>query len=81
MEDVRKALTEKLIEKYQDKLDWNYISKYQNLSEKFILKHLDKIKIDYLVYNKKIKLSSFTKLRLIMKYPHYKEEIIKIKEI
>jgi hypothetical protein len=31
------------IEKYKDKVDWYYISKYQNLSEDFIEKYKDKL--------------------------------------
>jgi peroxiredoxin len=34
-----------LLEKFQDKVDWNMICRYQQLNEKFIRKHLDKLNI------------------------------------
>ena len=37
--------------KYADKLDWEYISKYQNLSKKFILENNDKIDFNKLKFN------------------------------
>jgi hypothetical protein len=36
-------LSEQFIEKYSDKVYWNYISTYQNLSEEFIEKYSDKL--------------------------------------
>ena len=36
---------EKFIEKYENKVDWDCISEYQKLSEKFILKNIEKINI------------------------------------
>ena len=39
-------LSEKFIEEYADKLDWNYLSFYQNLSESFVEKHLDKVNFE-----------------------------------
>ena len=59
---------------------WYCISSEKKLSEKFIIKHLDKIVITGLCENKKIKLSPAIKLKLISMYPEYKEEILKIPE-
>ena len=36
-------LPESFIEKFEDKLDWNWICKYQKLSPKFIIRNIDKI--------------------------------------
>ena len=36
-------MSEGFIEKYQNKLEWRYISIYQKLSEEFIEKYEDKI--------------------------------------
>ena len=78
--DSARIAYEEFIEKYGDKIDWLCITSYQKLSDEFIMKHLNKIRIHYLINNDNIKLSNFTKLRLAMKYPEYKEDIMKIKE-
>ena len=36
-------ISEKLIEKYKDKVHWGYISAYQTLSEDFIRKFADEV--------------------------------------
>ena len=36
-------LSEKFMEKFADKLNWNYISQKQHLSRKFMVKHFDKL--------------------------------------
>jgi hypothetical protein len=36
-------LSEAFIEKYKDRVDWDYISKHQKLSHDFIIKYKDKI--------------------------------------
>jgi len=41
--DYSKPMTESFIEKYQDQVNWIYISEYQKLSESFIEKHQDKV--------------------------------------
>ena len=43
-----KKLSEKFIEKFQNRVDWKYISKYQKLSEKFIAKFQDKVDWKYI---------------------------------
>jgi hypothetical protein len=38
-------IPEFLIEKYKNKVNWIYISRYQKLSNSFILKHINELKI------------------------------------
>jgi hypothetical protein len=45
------TLSEDFIEKYQDRLDWKYISKNSKLSEAFIEKFKDKVNWIYISYN------------------------------
>ena len=66
--------------KYGFDWKWYWISKEKKLSEKFIIKHLDKIVLSGLCENEKIKLSPAIKLKLILMYPEAKEEILKIPE-
>ena len=47
-------VSEPFIEKYQDKLDWDSISKYQKLSEEFIKKHQDDVNWDYISIHQKL---------------------------
>lgn len=46
-------LNEKFIEKYKDKLDWNLVCGNQKLSEQFLIKHMEDLVIEPLLYNKK----------------------------
>lgn len=48
---VYQTLSEKFIEKYENKVDWNYILECQNLSELFIEKYKDIIIWIYTEYN------------------------------
>ena len=52
--DVCKCpLTEDFIREFKYKVDWDYISEFQNLSEDFIREHKDKVDWDYIsVYQK-----------------------------
>ena len=43
--------------KYSDKVDWDYISSRQQLTEKFIRNHIDLINFRAAYYNQKIKFS------------------------
>lgn len=36
-------LTEAIIEALEDKVDWNEVFKNQNISERFIIKYIDKV--------------------------------------
>ena len=87
-------LSEKFIEKYQDKINWNLISKNQNvkLSESLIEKYQDKINWNNISeyqllsenfikkYQDKINFSLLLKNKKILKNI-IKEEIVKINKI
>jgi len=47
-------LSEKFIEKHENRVYWNYISIYQKLSEKFIEKYEDKINWNWISINQKL---------------------------
>jgi len=47
-------LSEKFIEKYENKVSWDLISKYQKLSEKFIEKYENKVNWNYISFNQKL---------------------------
>ena len=55
---INQKLSEKFIEKFQNKLDWYWVSKYQKLSEKFLYKNLDKISIKELKENEHLNFSN-----------------------
>lgn len=59
---VRKSI-EKFIDKYQNKLNWDYISKYEKLNEQFIIKYLKKLNVKSLIENQE--LSTTFKIKLI----------------
>lgn len=40
---IKKKFSEEFLEYYQNKLNWDLISRYQKLSEEFIRKHKDKV--------------------------------------
>jgi hypothetical protein len=47
-------LTEDFIRKYQDRVNWDYISRDQILSESFIIEFKDKIRLKYITVNQKL---------------------------
>ena len=47
-------LSEKFIEKFENYVDWDFISCYQNLSEEFIIKHQDKLTWKYIFSRQKL---------------------------
>ena len=42
-------MSEKFIEEHADKIKWEYVARYQKISEDFFWKHQDKIDVNYLV--------------------------------
>ena len=50
-------LTEEFIEKHKDKVEWSSICSGQKMSEDFLLKHIEYLVIEPLLYNTKIKLT------------------------
>jgi len=78
-------MSEKLIEKYDVKLNWDIISRYQTLSEDFVEKHIKKVKLNYLLENnnysyefllKHINIENYQKIIMYKKFSE--EEIEKI---
>ncbi len=57
MQSIQEDLTEEFIEENKYQVDWDFISKYQDLSSLFIVKHLDLINLDKLSENKKMSIS------------------------
>jgi len=47
-------ISEEFIREFQDKVNWNYISKYQKLSESFIIEFQDKVNWVYISPNQKL---------------------------
>ena len=47
-------LSDDFIREFQDKVDWNFISKYQKLSENFIREFQDKVDWYYIAMNQKL---------------------------
>ena len=47
-------MSEGLLTKHADKLDWNLVSYNKNLSEEFIIKHSDKILNNYFINFEKV---------------------------
>lgn len=45
------SLSEELLERYADQIDWGYVSFKQKMSDKFIKKHRDRLGIDFLGLN------------------------------
>ena len=58
-------LSEDFIKEFQDKVNWDNISRYQKLSEKFILDFEEILNIGYLIKSNKINKN---------KYKEYKEQ-------
>jgi hypothetical protein len=56
-QSMQEELTEEFIEENKKQVDWDLISKYQDLSYRFIIKHLDLINLKKLSENKKINMS------------------------
>ena len=52
------VLSEAEIEKYEDKVDWGYIGRYQRLSIDFMLKHSRKLDISDLIFNMNIDITT-----------------------
>jgi len=65
----RIKLPEKLIEKYKDKVYWDYISKYQKLSPKFISKYINKIQPSILINRYYENYPASIKLLIEQKFP------------
>ena len=51
---IKKFKLDCSVEEFQDKVNWNYISRYQKLSESFIREFQDKVNWDYISYYQKL---------------------------
>ncbi|MEM2174238.1 MAG: hypothetical protein QXI58_01240 [Candidatus Micrarchaeia archaeon] len=77
---ITQKLPESFMEKYASRLNWGCVCEYQQMSDRFILKHIDKIEVERLVKNKHLKgkLLPSTVLALVSRYPEYKDKLLKL---
>lgn len=57
VQSIKEDLTEEFIEENKYQVDWDFVSKYQGLSYRFIIKHLDLINLKKLSENTKVNMS------------------------
>ena len=48
------------IEEHQDKIKWEYVARYQTITEEFFWKHQDKIDVNFLVKSQKVDTSHWS---------------------
>jgi hypothetical protein len=62
---MNQKLSEVFIRRYRYRLRWSYISKYQKLSEEFLVEFIDKIDLYWLEVNKNVPKDVFERIKLL----------------